>query len=65
MYKLASLAAVITILLCLLNEVSLYVLLFRSTVVFIGVLAVIYLANVSLALGFFMVHKNQDKQHTE
>ncbi len=65
MYKLALLATTITVILCLLNDVSLYVMAFRSAVVFIGVLAVVYLANVGLALGFFMVHKNKDNHTAE
>ena len=60
MYKLALFIAALTFTICICNGISIYAIIFRTAIVYLGVLTIIYLANVGLQLGFFMVERKPD-----
>ncbi|RMF06449.1 MAG: hypothetical protein D6762_09400 [Candidatus Neomarinimicrobiota bacterium] len=60
-YKFALVMAVITYLTCSLNGISWLTSLFRSVVVFLGILFTIYLSGYVLQFALFLTTKNNDE----
>jgi hypothetical protein len=61
--KIAILVAVITFVMCLLSNISIFTAILRTSIVFVGVLLAFYLAGSLMKMGFIIVTPQQgDKQ---